>query len=180
MNSEVEEKEVSVEGLDLEEPFVVHFRSTKGVQVFQLSEEEIKISGLMKTMFLDNGDQVKTSTDEPFVFSEASDENLQIIVSYIKKCVVEGKENPPPEKPLPRKTLPAILGSDYAIFQEIMESDQSENDKLDFLSKLVMDVTYFDMTPLREKVCATIASMFVGKPLETIKTMVNYIEEKKE
>ena len=144
--------------------------------VFKIEEKEMVYSGLMRMMFLDK-EMVVSTEGEPFVFSDISDENLGVIVGYLKKCAADGKEMPAPPKPLPRAALPDILGPDYDVIRFVMESKEADGEKLAKLAKLVMDATYLDMVELREKLCAAIASMFIGKPLETIKTMVSFVHD---
>jgi hypothetical protein len=171
-----------VKGLDLEdEPVVIFIKSHKGDRIFKLQKNEIQYSGLLNTTFIENEyDETwkSLSEDNPFLTSDASDTNMKIIVSYLKKCGVNGNETPAPPKPLPRDTLPNILKDDYSIFQELVESKESDKEKIKILSRLIMDITYFDVIAFREKACAVMASMFVGKPLERICTMVDYVEEK--
>ena len=161
--------------LSLDESYVVYIRSKEGKEVFRIEEKDMMYSGLMRAMFLDR-EMVVSTEGEPFVFSRICDENMGLIVGYIKKCVEDGEEMLAPPKPLPRVALPDILGSDYEVIRSVMESKEVEGEKLARLAKLVMDVTYLDMVELREKVCVAIASMFIGKRLEAIKTMVSCVE----
>lgn len=164
---------MSAKALESLEILYCVYISAEGGEVYRLSEEDIKYSGLMSAMFLEN--EFVSTQANPFVFPNIKAENLGIIMRYIKKCVSDRKELPEPSKPLPRTALPDILGGDYDIIRHLMESDRTDRDKLSTLSALVMDITYLDMVPLREKMCAAIASMFIGKSLEAIDEMTQTV-----
>jgi hypothetical protein len=175
-----EEKGKEVSGLDLDEENIF-IQSNKGEKVFELGPSAAKFSTLLLTMFWDGHEQginnTVTSADKPFKVSNASDKNLEIIVTYLKQCGVDGKEEESPDKPLPRDTIPNIFkGNDYAIFQNILESKEPDKVKITRISSLIIDITYFDIIKFREKASAAMASLFVGKPLEEIRRMVDYVE----
>lgn len=153
----------------LDERYKVYIKSSKGNVIHTLYEPDMMFSTLMQATFLSC--EVFSSPDNPCVFSNASDKNLNIIVKYSKKCS-QDREFPEPPKPLPRTTLPDILGDDYEIVQLTMESDMTDREKLQELTSLASDASYLGMNTLREKICAAIASIIVGKPMEAIKLML--------
>ena len=159
-----------MDSMGLIEEYQVYIRSKCGETIFKIDEADMMYSSLMQTMFLDK--EVVSDSDNPFVFSEISDENLTMIVRYIKRCAKNKKELPAPAKPLSRNTLPDILGDDYVVFKPIMETKMSDSEKFKALVKLMMDITYLDMPILREKACAAIASVLIGKSMEAIRMMV--------
>lgn len=174
---EGDEKE-EVMGLDdLEVKEVLYIRSKKGVKIFDLKKKEWSISNLIRTSF-ERENVSEYSELNPFVISDASDEHMEIIVNYMKRCFRIG-ERDSPEKPLPRDTLPNILGTDYDFFRPILEEKIPAKDRIENLSALIMSITYFDIIKFRAKACAAMASMFVGKNIEEIRTMVNHIKERR-
>lgn len=170
-------EEEKVLGLD-EEEAILHFQSNTGGKVYMLTESEYSVSGLLKTTFADSSPDEYTQ-ESPFRVSKVSDEHMDILVRYMQTCASDG-ENEPPESPLRRDTLPNILGTDYEFFREIMESKESNKEKIAEISALIMDITYFDMVNFRKKACATMASIFIGKNMGEIKKMIDYVEEKAE
>lgn len=156
---------------------VIFIQSKNGEKVFELNLKSAKFSKLLANMFWDaNSNIIKsivTSLDNPFKISEASDGNMNIIMDYLCKCGADGKEEDSPDKPLPRDTIPNIFkGNDYAIFRDILESKESDTIKMNRISTLITDISYFDMVKFREKAAAAMASLFVGKPIEEIRSMV--------
>ena len=177
-----EKKEVVGLDLDLDEENIF-IQSNKGEKVFELEPKAARFSTLLLTMFWDGHEDginnTVTSADKPFKVSDASDENLEIIITYLKQCGADGKEEDSPDKPLPRDTIPNIFkGNDYAIFRDILESKEPDKVKITRISSLIIDITYFDIIKFREKASAAMASLFVGKPLEEIRRMVDYAETK--
>jgi hypothetical protein len=169
--------------LDLGEENDIFIQSEKGKKIFKLTSKAVKFSTLMLNTFwngYENGiNNTITTQDNPFKISNASDENMTIIMNYLTQCGIDGKEEDPPEKPLPRDTIPNIFkGNDYIIFRDILESKEADKVKIVQISSLLIDITYFDIIKLREKASAAMASLFVGKPLEEIRRMVDYAETK--
>jgi hypothetical protein len=178
-----EEKGKEVAGVELGEENIF-IQSNKGEKVFELKPNSAKFSTLLLGMFWGGHEQginnTVTSADKPLKVSDASDKNLEIIVTYLKQCGIDGKEEDSPEKPLPRDTVPNIFkGNDYAIFQNILESKKPDKVKISKISSLIIDITYFDIIKFREKASAAMASLFLGKPLEDIRRMVDYVENER-
>ena len=166
-------------GLDEDdEDMVLFIQSNKGDNVYCLNKEELSVSDLMKVMFVDDEsfDSREFHERNPFKISDVNDDNMDIIVSYMRHCAINGEKNSPP-KPLPVDTLPNILGTDYEFFRSILESQQSDQEKIVKIASLIMDITYFQIIKFQEKACATMAYFFIGKSITEIKTMVKYAEE---
>jgi len=169
-SNEVEE----VKGLDFDDEDVLYIRSNKGVKVFKLELKEWEFSTLLKTTFENPSSSLEYPEEVPFLVSDASDEHLELIVRYLRLCASRGEKDSP-EKPLPRDTLPNILGADYEIFSSILESKVETKEQIALLSDLIMAITYFDIIKFREKTCAAMASMFVGKTIDEIRMMVDHV-----
>jgi hypothetical protein len=162
--------------LDQENIFI---QSNRGEKVFEIEPKAARFSSLLRVMFWNEQETINTVTSLkiPFKVSEASDENLEIIVNYLKQCGIDGKEEDPPDKPLPRNASPNVFnGNDYAIFRDILESATSDKVKITQISSLIIDIAYFDIIKFREKASAAMASLFLGKPIEEICLMVDYAE----
>jgi len=158
---------------DEPEPFI-YIRSKEGKIVFMLKKSEFCYSKLLETIFIvDNKSNIGKDISEknPFCISELSDENMSIIIRYMKICAKEGKEIDPPEHPLPKEILPNILKIDYPVFQELIESNIPDNKKISNLGSLIMGAAYFDMQKLLRKSCAVMAFMFMGKSFADIQKM---------
>ena len=161
----------------------IFIQSNKGKKIFILNPKAAQYSTLLLTIFWNCKESENittiTSAKQPFKVSDASDENMEIIVNYLTQCHMNGKEEDSPDKPLPRDTIPNIFkGNDYAIFRDILESKEHDKIKITRISSLIIDIAYFDIIKFREKASAAMASLFIGKPLEEIRRMVDYAENK--
>jgi hypothetical protein len=156
-----------VKGLD-DETTYIYIKHKNSSKVFELPTTAAIHSKLLKVVVFD--DNNTTTQEDPFVIELFDDQCIQLMVDYL--MFHDNKiESASPDKPLSNIHISVILGKEYVLFADVVESKMDLLDKIIKIGNIINCSLYFNTTHLTGKLCAIVASLIKDKSIEELKLL---------
>jgi hypothetical protein len=163
-----------IKSLDSNDDGFVFIKHKMNSTIWKLKNTSAKHSLLLKESIIDNPntETYGTSESNPMSLTGINLDTIPFVVAYMKHY--DGiVERDPPEQPLKNIHLSVLFDTEYHLFNNIYDEDNSVDEKLLILNDYIETSLYFDIKHLPNKLCAIAASILKDLPIAEIKQLIN-------